>query len=117
VISGRKTYESIGKPLPNRRNIVVSRQSLALEGCEVVRDLPAAVALARETDDCPFVIGGAQIYAEALPLTTRLYLTEIDRDVEGDTLFPELPKALEVVERRAGETPELTFVTYARAPG
>ncbi len=115
VISGRKTYESIGKPLPNRRNIVVTRQEgLALEGCEVARDLASAIALARDTDPCPFVIGGAQLYRAALPLTTVLYVTEIDREVEGDVHFPPFPPDLEVVERRAGETPGLTFVTYRR---
>jgi dihydrofolate reductase len=115
IVMGRKTYESIGRPLPKRRNIVVSRQpGLSIPGCEVAADLPSALAIARSEDACPFVIGGAAIYAEALPVTTRVFLTEIDREVEGDVRFPELPAAFEAVERTPGETPELTFVTYER---
>lgn len=115
VISGRKTYESIGKPLPKRRNIVVSRQEdLTIEGCEIAGDLDSAVALARATDPCPFIIGGAQLYEAALPVTTILYLTEIDREVEGDARFPPIPPELHVVERRKGETPGLTFVRFER---
>ncbi len=118
VISGRKTYESIGKPLPNRRNIVVSRSpGLAIAGAEVAPSLEAAIALARTSDTCPFVIGGGELYAAALPATTLLYVTEIDRDFEGDARFPAIPPELEVVERRRGETPELTFVTYVRRDG
>jgi dihydrofolate reductase len=115
IIMGRKTYESIGRPLPKRRNIVVSTQrDLHAPGCEVAPDFPSAVALARTDDACPFVIGGAAIYAEALPVATRVFLTEVDREVEGDVRFPPLPAAFEPVERREGATPELTFVTYER---
>ena len=92
IIMGRLTWESLGRPLPKRRNIVVSRQrNLALEGAEVASSLQAAIALARETDPEPRVIGGGQLYAEALPLATRIYLTVLDEPVEGDSYFPELP--------------------------
>lgn len=89
VIMGRKTYESIGRPLPGRRNIVISRTAgYAAEGCEVAGSFGAALAACRTGSDEIFVIGGAQIYAEALPLARRLYLTEIHRDYAGDARFP-----------------------------
>jgi dihydrofolate reductase len=114
VIMGRATYDSIGKPLPKRRNIVVSRAAgLQIPGFEVVPDLAAALALAREQDDEPFIIGGAQIYAEALPLATRLVLTYLDEEHAGDRYFPEIDESEWVeVERRRGEG--ATFVTLVR---
>lgn len=120
VIMGRKTYESIGKPLRDRRNIVVSRRpDLRLPGCEVAHSLEQALRLAREGGDAePIVIGGASLYAEALPMATRLYITEIDRDVEGgDAFFPPIDScAFAEVERRPGQTPDVTFVTLERRP-
>ena len=89
VIMGRKTFDSVGKPLPRRRNIVITRQPIAIEGCEVVDSLQAAVALC-EAEDEVFIVGGAEIYRQAIPLTDRVYLTIIDHDFEGDTFFPEL---------------------------
>jgi len=92
IIMGRLTWDSLGRPLPKRRNIVVSRQpDLALEGAELASSLTAAIALARQTDPEPRVIGGGQLYAEALPLATRIYLTVLDEAVSGDSYFPELP--------------------------
>ncbi len=89
VIMGRKTYESLGRPLPNRRNIVISRQAdLHLSGCEVVHSLEEALALFTPTDE-PFIIGGAQIYAQALSLADRMLLTRVHHPYEGDTRFPE----------------------------
>jgi len=88
VITGRKNYESIGRPLPNRRNIVVSRQrGFDAPGCLVAHSLDEALAMAA-TESEVFVIGGAQLYAQALPFATRLYLTEIHTTVPGDTMFP-----------------------------
>lgn len=114
VIMGRKTYQSVGRPLPDRRNIVVTRDaSFAAPGCEVVRSLEEAVVRARETDSEPRVIGGAQIYAAALPLATLLYLTEVQRDVEGDLMFPAWDRAAwRETERR--ESGDLVFRTLAR---
>jgi dihydrofolate reductase len=116
VIMGRKTWDSIGRPLPKRRNLVVSRdRALRLEGAEVLHDLPAAIARAREEDEAPRVIGGSSIFAEALPLATTIYLTEIAEDVEGDVRFPPLDRAQwQETERRAGEDPALSFVTLER---
>ena len=115
LIMGRATYDSIGRPLPKRRNIVVSRQhGLTIEGVEVVGSLEAAIALARTEDDAPRVIGGGQLYAEALPLVTRIYLTELDAEVEGDRWFPELDRSQWIVsESRRGEG--ASYLTLDRA--
>jgi dihydrofolate reductase len=90
IIMGRKTYDSIGRPLPKRRNIVVTRNAeLRIEGVEVVTSLEAAIELARSDDEEPRIIGGASLYRDALPLATRLFLTRVQRTVEGDTYFPD----------------------------
>jgi dihydrofolate reductase len=103
IIMGRKTHDSIGRPLPKRRNIVVTRQTGArFPGCEAAHSLDEAIALARTTDDCPFIIGGASLYKEALPLATELHLTTIDEDVAGDTYFPEDLSEFVEVESRPG---------------
>lgn len=89
VIMGRKTFESIGKPLPGRRNIVVTRNpAWQAPGTESAASL--ADALARCDGEDIFVIGGATLYREALPLAARIHLTEIDADIAGDTHFPAL---------------------------
>ena len=89
VIMGRKTYESIGRPLPNRTNVVVTRRKdYRPEGCLVAGSLEQAVGLFDPSEEI-FIIGGAQIYTQAMPMADRLYLTEIDFDYEGDTRFPE----------------------------
>jgi dihydrofolate reductase len=90
VIMGRKTWESIGRPLPGRLNIVVSRQAdYVATGAELATDLDAAVALAEQSADKVFVIGGANIYQQALAMADRLYLTEVDTRVDGDAWFPQ----------------------------
>ncbi len=88
VVMGRKTYESLGRPLPNRTNAVITRQAIDLPGCTVVHSIEEAVALFAPEEEI-FVIGGAQIYAAALPLADRLDLTVVHRDYAGDTRFPE----------------------------
>lgn len=95
VIMGRNTFESLGKPLPNRSNIVITRQAAyaAPEGVKVVSSLERAIAVAEAVahingNDEIMVIGGAQIYAEALPRIGRMYLTEVRKTVEGDAFFP-----------------------------
>ncbi len=109
VIMGRKTYESIGRPLPNRVNIVVNTtQDFA--GCLSARSLLDALEMARGD---AFVIGGSSLFNEALPLADRLYLTLIDRTIEGDTYFPPLDWRDWRIER---ETPHdgFRFVDCAR---
>lgn len=95
VIMGRKTRESIGRPLPGRSNIIVSRNTrFEADGARVVHSLDEAIAMARNIvlingGDEAVVMGGAEIYRQALPLADRLYLTRVHAEVEGDTFFPE----------------------------
>ncbi len=92
IIMGRRTWESLGRPLPGRHNIVVSRDAQWQPvGAERADSLPAALALAAGAPRV-FVIGGAQLYAAALPLADALELTEIDADFDGDTHFPDWPR-------------------------
>lgn len=88
VVMGRKTWESLGRPLPNRENVVITRQRIDIPGCRVAHSLAGALELFPESEEV-FVLGGAQIYAEALPLADRFYLTRVLHDYEGDTRFPE----------------------------
>lgn len=88
VIMGRKTFESLGRPLPNRTNVVLTRQCVEIPDCRVVHSLKEALALFPDPAEELFIIGGAQVYAEALPLADRLYLTRVEHDYEGDTRFP-----------------------------
>ncbi|RJF98163.1 dihydrofolate reductase [Noviherbaspirillum saxi] len=118
VIMGRKTFESIGKPLPNRRNIVISRnRDWRHEGVEAVTSIDAALGLIGAVPAC--VIGGAQIYAEALPLTDRLIVTEIGKTFDCDAFFPEIDtKRWKEVTREQYHSQEngfdYAFVTYER---
>lgn len=115
VIMGRATWESLGKPLVDRRNIVVSRTLREVSGAEVAPSLDAALTLARTSDPLPMIIGGAKLYAEALPLATHLFLTEIDRDVEADTFFPDWDRsAWREVKREQGQTPDVVFLDLER---
>lgn len=115
IIMGRKTFESIGRALPSRRNIVISRrEGASFVGCEAAKSLHAAIDLARKSDDCPFIIGGASLYEEALPLTTEIHLTTIDQDVDGDTHFPTDLSSFEEVETRVGTTEGVTFRVLRR---
>ena len=89
VIMGRKTYDSIGRPLPKRTNVVITRSDITIEGCQVAHSLEEAISLFPQGEEI-FIIGGAQIYEQALPLADRLYLTVVHRAYEGDTGFPPL---------------------------
>lgn len=88
VVMGRRTFESLGRPLPNRTNVVISHRDIEIPGCRVVHSLDEALALFPSGEEEVFVIGGAQVYAEALPRADRFYLTRVERDYEGDTRFP-----------------------------
>ncbi|BCK88445.1 IS1595 family transposase ISSsu9 [Sideroxyarcus emersonii] len=120
MIMGRKTFDSIGKPLPGRTTVVVTRNTdLAISGCVVVHSLQEAIA-ACAGDQEIFVVGGAELYRQALPLMDTLYITEIQQDVEGDAHFPAFSMAdWEETSRdaRSQETPQplnYHFVTYRR---
>lgn len=89
VVMGRKTYESIGRPLPKRTNVVITRGNTAFDGCLMAHSLEEAIALFPHDEEV-FIIGGAQIYEQALLLADRLYLTVVHRQYEGDTSFPQL---------------------------
>lgn len=110
VIMGRKTWESLSKPLVSRVNVVVTRQSdYVATGATVVHSLEDAVTLATSAgDDEAFIIGGSSLYEEALPLVRHIYLTRVDADVPGDTTFPlrELDREWSEVKRRTVEADE-----------
>jgi dihydrofolate reductase len=117
---GRKTFESIGSPLAGRDNIVITRSpDWYRSGCVVAHSLEAALDAVAESRDA-FVIGGAQIYALAMPLAHHLYITEIERDFEGDAFFPEFDRSKwrEIArERRVSEGADTfgyAFVEYER---
>ena len=120
IVMGRKTYESIGKPLPGRTSVVITRnRELKIDGCVMSRSLQEAIA-ACGSDEEIFIVGGAEIFEQALSLTDTLYVTEIQQDIAGDTHFPVFDKKLwrEVSrEQHSQEIPqplEYHFVTYQR---
>jgi dihydrofolate reductase len=120
IIMGRKTFESIGRPLPNRVNIVVSRNAdLSIPGVMVTHSLEEAIQKSA-ADTQPFVVGGAQLYAAALPFATDLYLTHIDKDFEGDAFFPEFSMndwqvvATETHQKEGPDGFTYSFVHYQR---
>lgn len=93
ILMGRKTYESIGRPLPGRTNIVITRDTgYRAEGCVVVHSIDAALEVAAEQDEM-MVIGGADFYRQVMPQTDTIYLTRIHESFDGDTFFPELNAA------------------------
>ena len=120
ILMGRKTWESLGRPLPGRRNFVVTRDAqFHAEGTEIFHDTEEAIAAATDADRL-FVIGGAQIYTTLLPRADRLELTEIGADVSGDAHFPPFDRAdfiEERCERRTADADnefDFDFVTYRR---
>ena len=120
VIMGRKTFESLGsKPLPKRTNIVITRDDREFEGALTAHSLEEAIRMAGEDEEI-FVMGGAQIYREALLVVDRMYITVVERDYEGDTSFPEIDfsqwELVNVVRHERGEEYEspFEFRTYDR---
>lgn len=117
VIMGRKTYESIGRPLPNRRNIIITRdENYEAIGCEIVNSLEEALLLSGE--DC-FIIGGGEIYKQSLPIADKIYLTLIQEDFKGDTSFPELGDDWVKISREDHEADEknphkYSFIEYEK---
>lgn len=101
VVMGRKTYESIGRPLPNRTNYVISRTTgLQIPGVVVCPSLDEALDLAeKEPGGEIFVIGGGEIYAQALPRADKLYMTIVDTETEGDTFFPDYSMFKKIIHR------------------
>jgi dihydrofolate reductase len=118
VIMGRRTFDSIGKPLAGRRNIVVTRsRSFRAEGCEIVDSPESALQAVAGGGEEAFVIGGAELYGAFLDHADRLYLTEIARDIEGDVRFPDFDRdQWQEISREpvAGAALPCAFVTYCR---
>jgi len=121
IVMGRKTFESIGRPLPGRRNIVISRDSTyQAEGIESVTSVDAALALVADVDEI-MVIGGGAIYLHCLPMANRLYITHIKAKIDGDTKFPNFNQnndwsklSSEVVTANEKNAYDLDFCTYER---
>ncbi len=120
VVMGRKTYESIGRPLPGRRNLVITRKrGYSAPGCEVFHSLDEAIAACRGAQEI-FIIGGAELYRESLQRAHRLEFTELRAEFEGDAVFPALSQAQwreasrEIHEAEAGIPFRFDFVRYER---
>ncbi len=118
VIMGRKTWDSLPprfRPLPGRRNIVISRQAdYPAPGAELAGSLEQALQLAASGEESIFIIGGEQIYRQAMALADRLEITEVDLEPEGDAWFPEIA-AVDWKISAKSEFPGFAFVTYRRA--
>ncbi|MDX5345802.1 MAG: dihydrofolate reductase [Hymenobacteraceae bacterium] len=115
IIMGRKTFESIGKPLPNRTSIIVTRQAdYKQENCVVVQDVKSALEKAQELDEQVFIIGGGEIYKEMLPFTDTIYLTKVHDTFDADTFFPELnPDNWQETEREDFKPDEKNKYAYS----
>ncbi len=115
VVMGRRSYEEIGKPLPNRMNIVVSTtKEFTGEDLVTVKSLDEAIRAAGDRD--VYISGGARLYEEALSIVEKMYITEVEAEIEGDTYFPVFDESAfekEINERVDGEIP-YTYVTYTR---
>jgi dihydrofolate reductase len=112
IILGRKTFEAIGKPLPGRTNIIISRNlGYQYDGCRVFASLEAALSYACGESPQVFVIGGATLYEAVLPIADELYLTKIEQEFVGDTFFPELDatKWREVAREDIADDPQVNF--------
>ena len=118
VIMGRKTFESIGHPLPGRKNIIIAtQQGFSPAGCTVVKDLQAALAACDGADEA-FICGGESVFREAMPLADRIYLTIVDEEFDGDAFFPEIPDDFVEVERKTFEDIlPYSMVRYERKAG
>lgn len=116
IIVGRKTFEAEGKPLPNRKTIIISKtKNIECENCVTVKSLKEALELVKDEKEI-FIAGGGEIYRQVLPMTDRIYLTIIDKVIEGDVYFPEINEDEFVKtyeERIEGEIP-YTYYTYER---
>ena len=117
IVMGRKTYESIGKPLPNRRNIVITRDvDYEVDGCEIVNSLEEALMISNQ--NC-FIIGGGEIYKQSMGIADQIYLTLVHEDFEGDTTFPEIGSEWKMVTSQDFEPDEknkhkYSFIEYMK---
>jgi len=117
IVMGRKTYESIGRPLPNRRNIIITRDvKYDVEGCETVNSLEEALMICNQ--NC-FIIGGGEIYKQSMEIADQIYLTLVHEDFEGDTEFPEIGSEWKMVTSQDFEPDEknkhkYSFIEYMK---
>jgi dihydrofolate reductase len=118
VIMGRRTFESIGHPLPGRTNIIISGQvDYAAKGCIVVNDLQAAIMACEGADEI-FICGGEAVFREAMPFADRIYLTIVEEEFDGDAFFPGIPADFVEVERKSFEDVlPYAMVRYERKAG
>ena len=115
VIMGRKTIEAIGKPLPNRVNIVISRDK-NYDGCIMARSFDEAMEKARETGLEIYITGGSTVYAPAIDIVDKMYITEIDAEYEGDTYFPDFDENdfIRIVDEEITEPVPYKYCTFTR---
>lgn len=115
IIMGRKTFESIGKPLPQRTSIIITRQpDYKQDGCIIVNSVTDAIRKAQKIHDNIFIIGGAEVLRQALPYIDTMYLTLIHQDFEGDTFYPEVnPQEWAAVKRQDFEPDEKNKYAYS----
>ena len=116
VLMGRRTFASIGHPLPGRRTIVLTRQGdFRAEGCDVAHDLGSALSICEGHEEI-FIAGGEELYREALPYAQRIYLTIVHQDCAGDVSFPSLPAGdfRETSRLDGGSNPTWTFLVFER---
>jgi dihydrofolate reductase len=121
VIMGRKTYESLGRPLPGRLNIVVSgNENFRPEGCKTAKSLYEAVLMAQNADETIFIIGGSEIYRQAMAISDRIYLTRIAAEIDVDAFFPEInPSEWKLIDAQFSPADsmnpyDLLFLTYEK---
>lgn len=114
VIMGRKTFESIGRPLPQRTNIIITRQSdYSAPGCLMANSLKQALAKAVKLDNqAVFIIGGGQIYCQALPLADKLYITHVKGDFKADTFFPDYSQFNKLNYKKESHYSNINFTFY-----
>lgn len=125
ILMGRKTYESIGKPLPNRTTIVITRQAdFQAEGTIIAHSVDEAILKAKSLSrEDIFIVGGAEIYTVSMALADQILLTQLHDIFEGDAFFPEIsPETWEIVDRERGQTDEknpfqYSFITYQKKDG
>ncbi|MDV7187858.1 dihydrofolate reductase [Lutibacter sp. TH_r2] len=121
VIMGRKTFESLGKPLPNRTNIIITRNTAyKAEGCLITNSLNEAIELAKKEDNNPYILGGAEIYKQSLKFADKLDLTFVHHTFEADAFFPEIDltiwkqKSREDFKADEKNKYDYSFVTYTK---
>lgn len=113
VVMGRKTFESIGKPLPNRNNVVISSSFPATPGIDVCQTVDEALEKARSYRKDVFIIGGSSIYQQTIPLADKMYLSYVKKEYDGDTFFPEFDESEWKIESRENFA-EFELVVYVR---